>query len=189
MKKHYLIDKIEESPVIAAVKDYDGLEKSLTCECNVVFVLFGDIMTIKDIVAKIKNAGKATIVHADLITGLSSKEVSVDFLKEQVAVDGIISTKQNIVKHASELGLFTIMRFFVIDSLALLNIKKQVDGAHPDCIEILPGVMPKIIKRVCDEERYPIIAGGLISDKEDILSALNAGAIAVSSTAPDVWFL
>jgi glycerol uptake operon antiterminator len=33
----------------------------------------------------------------------------------------------------------------------------------------------------------PVIAGGLISDKEDIISALGAGAIAVSSTNPAVW--
>ncbi|NLM61842.1 MAG: glycerol-3-phosphate responsive antiterminator, partial [Clostridiales bacterium] len=35
----------------------------------------------------------------------------------------------------------------------------------------------------------PIIAGGLISDKEDIITALAAGAIAISSTNHDVWFM
>ncbi|MEG1720939.1 MAG: glycerol-3-phosphate responsive antiterminator, partial [Pseudoflavonifractor sp.] len=35
----------------------------------------------------------------------------------------------------------------------------------------------------------PIIAGGLIADKEDVTSALSAGAIAVSSTNREIWFL
>ena len=34
----------------------------------------------------------------------------------------------------------------------------------------------------------PVIAGGLISDKEDIIAALDAGAAAISSTNPAIWF-
>ena len=36
-------------------------------------------------------------------------------------------------------------------------------------------------------EGNPIIAGGLISDKESVMAALSAGAIAVSSTNHGVW--
>ncbi len=36
-------------------------------------------------------------------------------------------------------------------------------------------------------EGNPIIAGGLISDKESVVAALSAGAIAVSSTNHGVW--
>ncbi|EJW91450.1 Glycerol-3-phosphate responsive antiterminator, partial [gut metagenome] len=35
----------------------------------------------------------------------------------------------------------------------------------------------------------PLIASGLISDKEDVIAALSAGALAVSSTCPAVWKL
>ena len=34
-----------------------------------------------------------------------------------------------------------------------------------------------------------VIAGGLIADKEDVMGALEAGAVAVSSTNPGVWEL
>lgn len=36
----------------------------------------------------------------------------------------------------------------------------------PDAVEILPGLMPKIIKKLCSTVNVPINAGGLISDKE-----------------------
>ena len=49
--------------------------------------------------------------------------------------------------------------------------------------------MPKIIRRLVGQIRQPLIASGLISDKEDIMSALGAGALAVSATSPDLWFL
>ena len=67
------------------------------------------------------------------------------------------------------------------------NITKQIANAKPDMLEILPGLMPKIIKRVTNTSKVPVIAGGLISDKEDVLNALSAGAISVSSTNPAMW--
>ena len=33
------------------------------------------------------------------------------------------------------------------------------------------------------------IAGGLISDKEDIIAALDAGAASISTTKEELWFL
>lgn len=180
---------VEECPVIAAVKDEDGLEKVLNTDIGIVFVLFGDICSISDIVEKLKEAGKVAMVHLDLISGLGSKEVAVDYVKTHTRADGIISTKPMLVKRAHELGLFTIQRFFVLDSMALENIRKQTDAHTTDLIEILPGVMPKVIRKICTMTSIPIIAGGLISDKEDVLSALDAGAVAVSTTRQEVWEL
>ena len=47
--------------------------------------------------------------------------------------------------------------------------------------------MPKVIRRVARLVKLPVIAGGLISEKEDVMAALSAGAISVSSTNQSVW--
>ena len=52
-----MLELLEESPIIAAIKSWEGLEKSLKSECKVVFVLFGTICDIDQIVARIKDAG------------------------------------------------------------------------------------------------------------------------------------
>lgn len=186
-------DAVEASPVIAAVKDQAGLEKCCGIEdVKVVFILFGDICSIEEIVKQVIDSGKIAMVHMDLIIGLGSKEIAVDFIKNNTHADGIISTKPALIRRGKELGLYTILRFFVIDSMALKNIEAvdhQYAGARPDFIEILPGIMPKIIKRVCKTSKVPVIAGGLIIDKEDVVGALSAGAISVSSTNEDVWFM
>lgn len=183
-------DLIEANPVIAAVKDMEGL--SACCareEIKVVFVLFGDICSIGVIVKQIKGAGKVAMVHVDLIAGLSSKEISVDFIKGTTVADGIISTKPSLIKRARELSLHTTLRIFLLDSMAFENIEHQMAVARPDLIEILPGLMPKVISRVCSLVRVPVIAGGLISEKEDVVSALSAGAISVSTTNSKVWLM
>ena len=92
-------DMFESNPVIAAVKDVEGLEKCCSLEdIKVVFILFGDICSIPDIVEKIKTAGKMAVVHVDLIGGLSSREIAVDFIKNNMEADGLISTKPALIR-------------------------------------------------------------------------------------------
>ena len=177
---------LRETALIPAVKSMDELERVLGGDKKLVFVLFGDILTVADIVSRLKAQGKIVLVHLDLINGLDSRDVAVDFLVKNTLADGIISTKANLVKYAKSRGLLTIQRFFVLDSMALLNIEKQIPLKYADAIEILPGLMPKVIKRLTECMDKPVIAGGLISDREDVESALNAGAVAVSTTKIDL---
>lgn len=187
MKQMYY-DMVEANPVIAAIKDMDGLKNCCQLQdVKVVFILFGDICSIPDIVKQVKESGKAAVVHVDLISGFGPKEIAVDFIKNYTIADGIISTKPAMIRRAKELDLCAIMRFFILDSMAYENIDKQLNMVHPDFVEILPGVMPKIIDRICRRVKQPVIAGGLITDKEDIITALGAGAMAVSSTNQQVW--
>lgn len=186
MHKDFL-EAMEDSPVITAAKDMMGLEKCFKTESRVVFILFGDICTISDIVAKVKAHGKIAMVHLDLIGGLSSKEIAVDFIKKYTKADGIISTKQVLIKRAVELNMFSVFRFFVIDSIAYENISKQIAQTKPDFIEVMPGTSPKVISRISKAVRVPVIAGGLVSDKEDVIAMLNAGATSISTTNQSLW--
>lgn len=187
--RHRILEEFEDCPVIAAIKDEEGLKRCLHSEIQIVFVLYGDICNISSIVGRLKKAGKTVIIHIDLIAGLSSKEIAVTYIKSVTHADGIISTRPAVIREAKEEGLFAIMRFFVIDSIAFENIGRQIEGVRPDMIEILPGVMPKVIQRICRESKVPVIAGGLIADKEDIMAALGAGAVSISTTRQAVWFM
>lgn len=183
------IDHLGGNPIIAAAKNDEGLARALESDCTTVFILYGDICSITGITDRAAAAGKSVFVHADLIDGLAARDISIDFLKTATKASGIITTKPSLARRAQELGLCAIQRFFVIDSMALENLRRQLEHACPDVIEILPGAMPKILRRIHGFTRIPVIAGGLISDKEDIVSALDAGAAAISSTDHRIWFL
>ena len=160
------LDALEVSPVIAAVKDDEGVAACLKSESQVVFILYGDICTIPEIVSKVKAAGKLAVVHLDLIHGLASKNIH----------------------RAKELGMLTVLRVFLIDSMAYENVKTQVTAAKPDVVEVLPGMMPKVIGKICKDLPVPVIAGGMIREKEDVMALLKAGVTSVSSTNPEIWF-
>ena len=94
-----------------------------------------------------------------------------------------ITDQMNNAWRAKQLGLIAIQRFFLLDSLALSNISKQIRQNNPDFIEVIPGAMPKIIREVTSSlVGTPLITGGLIRDTSDAINALEAGAIAVSVT-------
>lgn len=189
MEQHFF-DTVESSPIIAAVKDKKGLDQCCGLpDIKIIFILYGDVCSIADIVNQIRDAGKMAIVHVDLVAGLASKEIAVDFIKKYTGADGIISTKPGMIRRAKELNMLTVMRFWMLDSISLETVGKQLALVKPDFIEILPGIMPKIIKRISSQFRIPVIAGGLIQDKEDVVAVLNAGAISVSTTNPNVWLM
>ncbi|MBP3926251.1 MAG: glycerol-3-phosphate responsive antiterminator [Clostridium sp.] len=182
-------DLFEISPIITAVKDEEGLAQAMETDSPVVFILYGTICNIADIVKVVKDHDKIAIVHVDLIGGLGSKEVVVDFIHQNTKADGIISTKAPLVKHAMELGMIGGQRTFLIDSMALDITRKQLTTFRPDFMEIMPGVMPKILRMIRVYTDIPLVAGGLISDKRDILAAFDSGADAVSTTKSELWGL
>lgn len=117
MDRTTLYQLLEEYPVIPAVKNEVGLRRCAESENPLVFVLHAALDTAGPITERLKACGKTVFLHMDLIDGLSQKEVAVDFLAGHTKADGILSTRPNLIRHAASLGLLTVHRYFLLDSL------------------------------------------------------------------------
>lgn len=178
-----------ENPVIAAIRNEEDLEKVIPSNVRIVFVLYGSIINLKKICERLKDAGKVVFVHVDLIEGLKGDYTGMLFIKQCGEPYGIISTRATNIKNGKKLGFCAIQRIFVVDSLALETGVRNIQSVLPDAVEVLPGVASKIIKSMENSIRVPIIAGGLIQTKLDIMEAISAGAIAISTTKQELWML
>ncbi len=178
---------LERNPVIPAVKNDTYLNEAIESGSEIVFVIMSNLMNVKDIVNRLKDAGKIVFVHVDMIDGFSSSNCGVEYIRNYTRIDGIITTKHNIASFAKKSGICVIQRFFILDSFSFKNTITHIRENKPDAVEILPGVMPKIIKRICNLVNVPVITGGLIDEKEDIINALRAGAEGVSTTDKKLW--
>lgn len=176
-----------EEPVIAAVRNDADLEKAINSRAKIVFVLFGSIINIKDTCSKIRQKQKYVFVHVDMLEGLKGDMSGIKYINEVAKPDGIITTKGANVKYAKSLGLNVIQRVFIIDSLSLNTAIRNINEYGPDAIEIMPGIAVKIIERLNTRPSIPLIAGGLIDTKKDIMEALAAGAVAISTTCSELW--
>lgn len=184
---HQIKEQLMENPVIAAVKEERALEAALQSDCEVVFLLSSTVLNVAQQVERAKQAGKTVLVHMDLVEGLSNREIAVDALAQLCHPHGIISTRPTQVRRARHLGLVTVQRAFILDSLSITSLHGQISVGKPDFIEILPGIMPRIITEITQSTQIPVIAGGLIKHKEEVLDAIKAGAVAVSTTCQAVW--
>lgn len=180
---------IIQSQVIASVKKEEHLNSALQSNCNVVFLLTGNLMTTNSYVNNLKNKNKETFIHIDFIEGLSNSKSAIKYIAKAWKPRGIITTKSNLIKYAKDEGLLTIQRIFLIDKNAMAKGIEIANTIKPDAIEVLPGIIPTIIDNLTKQTRLPIIAGGLISNKAEILSGLEAGALAISSGSPQLWNL
>ncbi len=187
--KDKFLEKVYLNPIIAAVNDISMLDKALKSPCEVIFLLTGSIFNLQDIVEKVRLKDKNVYIHIDLLDGFSRDVTALRYICENVKPDGIITTKSNLIKHAKELNMFTIQRLFMLDSLSLQSGVKSIRVTRPDAVEILPGIMGKVIKFIHEETKKPIIAGGLIEDKEDVISSLKSGAVGISTSNAEIWYM
>ena len=150
--RHPMMSVLEQNPVLPAVKDTGRLEACLAQPAGVVFLLCGDILNIDRLIDRVHQAGKYAVVHADLVAGLAPREIAVDFL-HRCGADGIISTRPMLLRRGRELGMLTVLRVFAIDSKAVSNLGRETEGGMPDVIEILPGTLCKVLRRLIESDR------------------------------------
>lgn len=187
--KNEIIAGIEENPVIAAIRNEADVREAIAAPVSTIFLLHADIFNIQNMVGTIRDAGKKVIIHVDFLDGIGRDNRAMDYICEIIRPHGIISTKNNMIRYAMEKGIFTIQRFFLIDSLSYENSVKTALTTNPDMIEVMPGVMPNIIGRITRQLPMPVIAGGLIETKESVIEILKAGALAVSTGKKALWIL
>ncbi len=182
-----LYDQIQNNPVIAAVGNEEELSLALNSDCRVVFLLMGNVLDVGELTRRVHDSGKLCVIHLDLIEGFSSREIAVDAIQKATNAEGIISTRGALIKRAKQIGMAAIQRGFMLDSRSLASFEQQIAQSKPDFVEILPGLLPKVIASLISRIDIPVIAGGFIHEKEDVIAALQAGALAVSASSPKIW--
>lgn len=185
--KEQFLEATEACPVIPEIKDDEWLGALSESDCGIAYIIYGNICNIIEIIDRVKALGKLAIVHIDLIAGFSAKEICVDFIKKYTKADGIISMKPAMIKRANDLGLLTVQRFYMIDRFTYVNIEKHVKTCNPDIVEFMPAGLAKVMKYLAEKIDKPVVATGLTQDREDVMGALKAGAIAVATSNRGLW--
>lgn len=181
-----IIDCLEQNPVIAAIRD-DGWNAALQSPAQVLFYLSADLLSVQQRVKEAHEAGKFILIHIDLAEGIGKDRTGIRYLT-QCGVDGIISTRAQMIRLAKEQNLLTVQRFFALDSKGMESIDDMLRSSTPHLMEIMPGVIGKAIARF-SQGSIPVIAGGLIQTKREVTEAISSGAAAVSTGQQDLWYL
>ena len=186
MTREELNDCLERSPIIASFHDAEW-EKALKAPTELLFDLKASLTNVKKRVLAAQSMKKHYFLHIDLADGIGKDKTGIEYLAS-LGVEGIISTRGQMIRYAKEVGLLTVQRLFALDTQGLDSINELLGVSAPDLIEIMPGVIGKVIERFSGGA-IPVIAGGLIETKAEVTAALASGATAVSTGVPELWYL
>lgn len=178
---------LQDQSILPAIRKMKDLEKLMKSSYTYIVLLDSHIGQLKSIVDLGRAHGKQLLLHADLIEGLKNDEFAAEFLCQSIRPAGIISTRGNVITKTRQNGLIAIQRLFLLDSSALDKSYTLLERTQPDYIEVMPGVIPHIIKEVKERSGIPIFAGGLIRSVDDVEQALAAGATAVTTSNHELW--
>lgn len=179
---------LKRHPVIAGLRRSADVATALQAGVQVLFILGEDIFALRESVARAHQLQRIILAHVDLIKGLGRDEAGLRFLARDLEVDGVLTTRGNLVGPAKREGLLAIQRLFVLDSESLEAGLPSVERAAPDAVEVLPGlILPLITDRLPRTGLPPIIAGGLIRTRAHAEQVLRAGAVAISTGEPTLW--
>lgn len=174
--------------IIAAVKTREELDAAKLSGVKILFDLNPSILTLDDRVREVHACGKRIFLHVDLAEGIGKDKAGLQYVKQK-KVDGIISTRVNIIKTAREVGLFTVQRFFAVDSHSIDTTLESIKASKPDMIEVMPGIATKVIAKLKGQLNIPIIGGGLVDTAEEVRAIMRSGASGVSTSKKELWEL
>lgn len=178
---------LQKNPIIVAVRDPRDLSDAIRTQSEIIFLLTGNVFNLKKMVDICLKAGKYVFTHLDLVKGYSQDHYFIKYLKEEIKPTGIISTKNNVISRAKHENLLTVQRLFLLDSSAMDVSIESARRIKPDAIEILPGLVPKLISNVKNKVNIPIITGGFIESPDEVRRCLSAGALSSSTSHKPLW--
>lgn len=181
--------KFQEYPVIAAVRTPEDFEKALDSKVRILAMVGGDVFKAKPQILKAKKKGCLVFFHIDLVEGIGKDASGIHFAKEEFGIDGVQSTRTHILKLARHERLITIHRLFVNDFQGLKSGMTLVESSNPDFVELTPGIIPRIIRKVTNEQQRPVIASGLVATENDVKVLLEAGASNIVCSSQNLWTL
>ncbi|MED1952174.1 glycerol-3-phosphate responsive antiterminator [Brevibacillus centrosporus] len=179
--------RLDHYKLIASVKEAKYLEKAAEANLSAVVLSIGNIGVIKGYVDFFKSRDIPVFIHLERVGGISYDREGIAFLSHYVKPDGIVTTRNTLIKLAKKQGLLTIQRHFLVDSDALKSGLQSIQETQPDAVELMPGLLPEFLEEYRSMLDTPIIAGGLIRKREQMERVLQHGATAVSVGSPSLW--
>jgi glycerol uptake operon antiterminator len=174
-------------PVIPAVRSVRDFERLLSKPYEYIILLDSHVAQLQSFMKLARQHKKKLIIHADLVLGLKHDEAGAQFLCQVVQPDGIISTHSPVIKIAKKHRTVAIQRIFLLDSHSLETSYRVIANSQPNFIEVLPGALPNVIREIQHRTNLPVLAGGFIRTRDDIQTALLAGATAVTTSQEELW--
>lgn len=176
--------------IIPSVRVLKDLDYALKSTLPIILLSEVHIGNLTSLVKLCQRQNKKVLVNVDLVGGFSPDRMGVKLLKDLFKVDGILTSNMITINMCKSVGLFTIQRFFLMDSKAVDSSLKSFKNSQADAVELLPSPLaPKFADEIAKNKNIPILAGGFVDNKNSIEKFKKLGFNGVTTSTKDLWNL
>ncbi len=172
--------------VIPAISSHQAMRHFFKTDLEIGLLMNFQLAQLDELISAMRAHQKKVFVHLELIKGLSNDEFGAIYLIQNFQVDGIITTKPRVIELCKKRSTFSIMRFFLKDTLSLNQSLEMMKHYQPDAVELLPAI-PHMIDTVKTHHDIPIFLGGLIKNQAEVEDAKNGGAVGITTSSESLW--
>ena len=176
--------------IIPSIRDIRYLKYALSLDCDIVQpsgAHIGNLKTLSDMCHK---AGKKVLVNHELVGGLGSDRTAFQMLKNLYRVDWLIGSSVSKIHMYQNLGMRTIFKIALVDSIAVENAMRALKDIRIDAIELRPyyhamEYLP-VFRKIFDGDFY---IAGFVNSREKLLASKEAGFKGAMTSTRDLWGL
>ena len=188
-QKCSLVDVLSQYQIIPVIDDRTRFQAALVVSAhNAVVIRHCDLFEIKPLCQQSSHQGYQLYINTDHMNGIYPDVVGLQHLIDEFSISGIISTNPKVLALGKTLGLETIFHIFVADITGLASAIDLADPTSIDLFDVSPVlVVPSIASLLATMLPRPFIASGLISTRRQVQAVIEAGALGVAVSQPELW--
>ncbi len=176
--------------IIPSVRELRYLKKALASDCSVIQPSGAHIGNLKPIVEQCHRQGKKVLINHELVGGLGNGKTAFKMLKQYYQADWIIGSSVSRIHMYQNLGMRSIYKIVLVDSISVENALHAINEIRFDAIELRPyyhalEFLPKF-KEYFDGDFY---IAGFVNTEERVREAKKAGFKGVMTSTTSLWGL
>lgn len=180
------LSRLRAYPCCAATTASDDFEEALGSQAQVMVILRANGLELRPFIDQVHAHGKLAVVHIDLVSGLRADRGAVQWLAD-CGVDALISSRGHLMSSIRREGVVAIQRLLLVHRSQVAAGIASIKRSSPQFVEVLPGVALPHVRALLPDLGVPLLAGGFIRTPDDVRAVLAAGAVAVTTSTPQLW--
>ncbi|MFD1441658.1 glycerol-3-phosphate responsive antiterminator [Lacticaseibacillus hegangensis] len=175
--------------IIPSVVNLKFLDQACRTPSSIIFLTGCNIGNLQAVVRRVHKAHKLAFVHLEFLSGFKADHEGLNLLHTMFNCDGVVSTNIRSLSLAKKIGLQTIFRLFLVDSVSYERSKSALKDETFTAIELLPAInaVAQFPLIWTSGLKAPLIAGGFIRTQNMISNVWNAGFDYLDTSQPDLW--
>lgn len=181
--------QIVEKIIIPSVVDFKFLDKACHTNSPVIFLTKCSIGNLQSVVKKIHEFGKLAFVHLEFVEGFKPDTEGLKLMRNMFKVDGVISTNTRSLLKAKSVGLQTVFRLFLVDSVSYERTIQILKKNKFSGLELLPAINGVAQLDLIEHQisGTPLIAGGFIRTEQMVENVFSTDFVALDTSSNKLW--